>query len=383
MAVGTSSPDVPKESRMSKPFVLLNAIKLHQGPHRLPTGNFQLVLHLAEALARRSDLRLIILTDQDSHGPLEDRVDRGLLHKTPLRGNSVLAADYLVVRAVRKFRPDIYHRPAGQLPLWPLHCKTISGIADLSYMYLPHSPLMRLYKEISYRWTARSADRILCISKFTRDDVVQKLSVPAFKARVVYLGANRLPPPDDAFEGKVIRPFFLAFGHQAHKNVESVLHAIARIGSGASNARLSVVGKNGHVDGVLKPMSDRLGIRDRVDFLDAVSPSALAWLYANAIALVFPSRFEGFGLPVLEAMLAGCPVICSNTCSLPEIAGEAAIQVRPDDLDAISSAMQQLLDSPALGEKMRVSGRLQARSFTWDNAAARTAEVYHELHDSA
>lgn len=369
-------------ARRKKPLILFNAIKLHQGPYRLPTGNFQQVLHLAAELAHSPDFDFRILTDLDSHPAFAEKVGEPPLIQTGLRGNSVLAADRAVVRAVRDLQPDIYHRQSGQLPFARLDCQTVVGIADLSFMALPHPPLKRLYKELSYRWTVRRADRILCISRFTRDDVARRLKVDAAKLRVVHLGANILPPADPSLAGKIVGRYFVAFGHQTHKNVELCLRALASLGSGAPEAQLALVGRNDYIEKSIKPLVRDLGVETKVHFVGAPSAAQLAGLYRRAEGLLFPSRFEGFGLPVLEAMGQDCPVICSNVCSLPEVAGEAAIQLDPDDLSGWVDTMRRLMTDSRLRTDLIEAGRLQVGRFSWKLAAQATETVYRDLLSS-
>lgn len=363
----------------SKPLVLVNALKLHQGPERLPTGNFQHVLHLAEELARLPEIDVRLLTDLDSHGPLAERINAAQLVPTALRGNSILAADRMVLDLVRRLRPDIYHRPTGQLPFRHLPCRTVAGVADLSFMVLPHPLLKRLYKELSYRWTAWQADRIVCVSEFTARDVIARLAVVPTKVRVVHHGANALPAPDPVLARRQGGRYFMAFAHQTHKNAELCLRALAQVQVTHPGLRLVLIGKNSYVDGELKSLAARLGLAAHADFVGAPNPAELSGLYREAAGLLFPSRFEGFGLPVLEAMQAGCPVISSNACSLPEIVGDAAIQVGVDDDQALAAAMRRLLNDLSVRTRLAVAGRERIRVFTWRRAAEATRDIYLEL----
>jgi len=368
-----------RQSVLPRPRILINALKLHQGPHRLPTGNFQIVLHLAAELGQSDEFDIKYLTDLDSHPVLAEHVPESRLVRTSLRGNSIAAADWTVLTAVRRLRPQIYHRPTGQLPFCPLPCKTISGIADVSFRTLPYPFLRRLYKEASYRWTARMADRIICISQFTHDEVALHFKVPLTRLRVAHLGANPMPSAAPLGGGSPREAYFVVFAHQVHKNAELCLRALGQIRRQHPAATLAVVGKNEFVELTLKPLAMQLGLAGAVEFVGAPSAGQLAGLYDRAVGLLFPSRFEGFGMPVLEAMGRDCPVVCSNAGSLPEVAGDAAVVLDPDDLDGMVSAMARLLTDQGWRASLVQAGRAQVQKFTWRRTAELTEDVYREL----
>lgn len=362
-----------------KPLILVNALKLHEGPQRSPTGNFHHVLHLAGELAHCPEFDICFLTDLDSHEPFAQRVPARQLVRTPLQGNSILAADWAVYQAVRRLRPAIYHRPTGQLPFFPLACRTIGGVADLNFRCLPGSRVKRLYKEASYRWTVRRADRVVCVSEFTRQDVARALNCPAAKLRVIYHGANELPPPDPAILRQVPPRYWLTFAHQKHKNAELCLQALAEHRRSHPADALVLIGAHSHIQEVLQPLAARLGVGEAAIFVGRISAAELAALYGQAVGLLFLSKFEGFGLPVLEAMRAGCPVICSNVCSLPEVAGQAALMLAPDDLSGLVRAMFDLTVKSDLRSRLIAAGLAQARRFSWSQSARQTVQLYKEM----
>jgi len=368
---------------MRIPLILVNALKLHEGPHHLPAGNCQHVLHLAAELARFEQFDIRFITDLQSYGPLAECIDPSKLVYTPLSGPSIIKANRAVVHAVRQLRPDIYHRPTGQLPFLKMPCMTVMGVADLGFTVLPYPPIKRLYKELSYRWSIRQADRVICVSRFTYDDVANRLKVAKQKLRVILHGSNTLPAPEFGLAESLRGPFFIVFAHQPHKNAELCLEAMSELRSVMPTLRLAIIGNNRYIERELKPLAIRLNIGSAAHFVGTPTPSELAGLYHQAVGLLFPSRFEGFGLPVLEAMKIGCPVICSNTCSLPEIAGNAALQLAPDDLFGMKSAMHCLVHDPGWRKEHIIAGRKQAALFTWRHAAEETIAVYQELLSSS
>lgn len=360
------------------PLVFLNGLKLAEGAKHTLGGNYYHVQHLAAALAVRPEIRLVVLCDEHTHEPLRTHLPEGATRRVLLRDGGVIAADLAVARWVRRERPDIYHRPTGQLPFLPLPCRTVATIADLNFTVLPMPWLKRTYKLLSYRWTVHRADRITCVSRFTRDEVIRHYGVTPDRVQVVLHGANPLPEPDFAAADALGTQFFLTFGHQAHKNVETAVRALAAVRNWPGpTPRLAVVGLHPHLDQVVAPLARQLNVQVR--FLGRVSDHALHGLYRRAAGLVFLSRYEGFGLPVLEAMQAGCPVICSNVCSLPEVAGEAAVVVAPDDVPGVGEALSRFLTDPGYAGDLRERGHRQAAQFTWEAAARKTVAIYSEL----
>ena len=202
---------------------------------------------------------------------------------------------------------------------------------------------------------------------------------------VIHLGANEPTGPDEGTARHLHREagaFWLVFGHHAHKNVETLLTAVAvNERRGGTRMRLAVVGDGAYVTDTLRPMAAGLGVTDAVTFVGRVSSGGLRELYRRSEGLLFPSLYEGFGLPLLEAMANDCPVVCSNVCSLPEVAGDAAILTDPMDVDGILDGVNRLRGSSRDGFIRR--GRDRARQFTWENTAAATSRLYHEMLNRA
>lgn len=336
------------------------------------------MLRLSEALVRHPEMDIRLLTDRVSHPLFAEKIDGAKLVPTGIRGDSIWEADRTVARFVRNLRPEIYHRPTGQLPFFSLPCRTVVSIADLNFRTLKMSLARRCYKELSYRWTVRQADRITCVSDFTRDEVIRHLNVPAKRLMVVHHGTSELQPPDYRLAASIAGPYWLTFGHQPHKNVEACLASLAGQRGGPLE-KLVVVGQSKHIDTVLRAEVTRLGLGARVIFAGRVDEPSLRGLYERALGLLFLSRYEGFGLPVLEAMGCGCPVICSNACSLPEVAGDGALLFAPDDVAGIAKAMRAVAENLTLRGDLINRGTLRARTFTWERAARDTIEVYKSL----
>ncbi len=356
------------------PRVLIHALRLGEGPTGHRGGNYSHVMNLVRALAEPGALRLKVICDEVSRPELATFLKPEQLVEVRLGGGGVLRADWAVVRAIAAVQPQVYHRPTGQLPFFRVGCPAVATIADLNFRVLPMPPGKRWYKEASYRRTVRRADFITCISQYTRQELMRFHPVDPARVSVIHHGATALPAADDTAVARMGGAYWLTFGHQAHKNVETCLLALARR---PPEERLAVVGWCPHVEHVLQPMAAQLGLAQRVVFLGRVSDAALHGLYRRALGLLFLSRYEGFGLPVLEAMAAGCAVVSSNVCSLPEVVGNAAIMVAPGDLEGVLAGMARIVGDE--GEIWRAQGRRRAAEFTWSEAGRRTLAVYAEV----
>jgi glycosyltransferase involved in cell wall biosynthesis len=364
---------------MTSPLIIIHALRLHEGPTKHRGGNFYHMRHLLPALLpllEELGLSVVVLVDELGARDFASIIPERQLLRIGDSSDGILRSDAVVRAAVSKFKPALYYRPTGQLPWGRLNCICMVGVADLNFRWLKMSVFKRIYKELSYRWSFSQAERVICISEFTRRDVAVKFKVSDDKLRVVHHGAPRLPEPSD--KHGVTECLWLTFGHQSHKNVELCLCAFVRWVKIHPEDVLVIVGDNPHLTRVLKPLAQSLGVTSNVKFVGKVSSAELSDLYWKAKALLFLSRFEGFGLPVLEAMQVGCPVIASDVCSLPEVAGDAAILINPDDEDALLRAMNQM-DDPAERMNYIAKGKARAAQFTWEAAGRRTADIILEL----
>jgi glycosyltransferase involved in cell wall biosynthesis len=236
------------------------------------------------------------------------------------------------------------------------------------------------------RRVARRARLIVTPSEFSKGAIVDSLGVPAERVRVVPHGVSedlRIPvvaPEVDAVLQRhgIAGPYLLSVGKMDPlKNVDTLLRAFATIRRDAQ-VRLVLAGPAGWYGAVLRRRAEDLGITDDVRFLGHVTDRDLKVLYQGARVMVFPSLFEGFGLPVLEAMASGTPVVCSNHCSLPEVAGDAALLVDPAAPGALAEAVLSVLRDEALQERLRRAGLGRSAAFTWRESAMRTVSVYED-----
>ncbi len=286
--------------------------------------------------------------------------------------------------------PDVLFVPAHVLPL--LHPRrSVVTVHDLGYLSYPeaHRPADRRYLDWSTRWNARQATAVLADSAATKADLVRAYGIDGRKVHVVYLGRDEtLAPVRDAARLAAVRERYGIAGRyllyvgtlQPRKNLARVLDAFGRIAGqpGASGVQLVLAGKRGWLHDDLFAQVKRLGLAERVLFPGYIPDEDLPALQSGALAFVFPSLYEGFGIPVLEAGACGVPVITSNTSSLPEVAGDAALLVDPHDVDAIAAAMLRLVEDDALRAELARRGQENVKRFSWEKCARETLAVLEE-----
>ena len=286
-------------------------------------------------------------------------------------------------RQLSNLRPDLFHGMAYALPLaWS--GPSVVTIYDLSFLRFPRAfnAVNRLYLAATTRAAARRARRILTISESARRDIVRLLSVPENRVDVTYPAAEeryRLLPAADVEAFRAARglpeAFVFAVGTlEPRKNLVGLLQAYAKLPS--SRPPLYVAGGTGWRVGPIFDTVQRLGLADQVTFLGFVPEDELPLWYNAARLFAFPSLYEGFGLPVLEAMACGTPVITSTAASLPEVAGQAARMVAPLDSDGLAHEMERVLDDPQIRMEMRAAGRIQASRFSWRAMTDQTVASY-------
>jgi glycosyltransferase involved in cell wall biosynthesis len=275
--------------------------------------------------------------------------------------------------------PDVLFVPAHVLPLWRPR-RTVVTIHDLGYLHVPgaHPPRRRLELHLSTAWNARVATRVIAISQATKADLVRHYRVPEDKIAVVYHGveARFRPTPDPAVPARYGLPdrYFLYLGTlQPRKNLERLVQAYGRL-PGDAPALVLAGAKGWYFERIAAAIAG-LGLNERVFLPGYVADADVPALLSGALALVYPSLYEGFGLPALEAMACGTPVLAANTSSLPEVVGAAGLLVDPQRVDEIAAAMQRLLADESLRADLGRRGRERAALFSWDRCARETLAV--------
>ncbi len=282
---------------------------------------------------------------------------------------------------------DLLHMPANIMPVFS-PCPTVVSIQDTLPVTMPQhftfwwSHYARIFMPLS----ARRAALILTDSEASRQDIVKDFRVPPEKVIVTYLAAAPcFQPVSEAVIAVVKRKYRLdkfilsVCTLEPRKNVNRLIQAFALLRQAGIDYQLIHVGAKGWLYDATLAEVQRLGLAESVRFLGHVPVDDLVALYNAASVFVYPSLYEGFGIPLLEAMGCGCPVVTSNGSSLPEVAGEAGILVDPTDVEQIAAAIRQVLDDPALAADRRQKGLARARLFSWDRCAQETLDAYRRV----
>jgi len=234
----------------------------------------------------------------------------------------------------------------------------------------------RAYAQLVFSALKRRAHSVLCDSRFTADELIRLTGISHDKLHVVHLGVGSEWFTCKKAENPHPRPYLLFVGNvKPHKNLIGLLSVFESISERIPHDLMIVGKKEGFITADTKVGDKAAALGDRVCFTGYVEFDVLQQYYLHADCLILPSLYEGFGLPPLEAMACGCPVICSETCSLPEVCGDAAVYCDPTRIDSIASRILMLVNDLYLQEELRSKGRERASSFTWDRTAAQTAEI--------
>jgi glycosyltransferase involved in cell wall biosynthesis len=288
--------------------------------------------------------------------------------------------------------PDVLFVPSHSLP--PVVPRaTVTTIHDLGYLDFPdeHPRLTRWLRRLSNRWSARRATRVVAISGATRDALVRHEGVRPDRIAVVHHGcASWFRPVHDEARIEAVRsrhgldaPYFLFIGTlQPRKNLERLLAAFDRVAADRPSLLLALVGAAGWHPNRLRQALGGLRARDRVRLLGYVEDADLPPLLSGSLGLAFPSLYEGFGLPALEAMACATPVLTSTTSSLPEVVGEDGLLVDPLDVGAIADGLRALADDPNLRRDLGERGLARSAHFSWQRAAAETLAVLRDAYNA-
>ncbi len=289
-------------------------------------------------------------------------------------------------RTLRREGVDLLHSLAFAQPLFWRGPSVISFM-DLSFLRFPRAfnRANRLYLTIMARAAVRRADHLLAISEHTRQDLLRLLGASPERVTVTYCGVDSSFKPLDPALVRAYREqhglperFVLYVGTlEPRKNVPRLLQAYARLRRSGGAPPLVLAGARGWRHAAIDAALDRLDLREHVRFLGYVPAAELPLCYNAATVFAYPSLYEGFGLPPLESLACGTPVVTSNASSLPEAVGNAALLVDPRDPAALAGALGAALEDESLRDRLRRSGFERARQFTWRRMAEQTVAVYH------
>ena len=282
--------------------------------------------------------------------------------------------------------PDIVHLPNQNFARFALlrrnpYIVTVHDLIRFFFGFDHETLTERLWLRLD-TWGIRRASHLIVPSHHTKGDLISYLKIPEDRISVIYNGLDHnVFKPVSAQTG--YEPYILYVGSERpRKNLGRLLEAFALLKKEFPELKLVKVGSRGRSERYRRNTLSRaisLGIAEDVVFVDHVSDEELAGYYSAAALLVYPSLYEGFGLPPLEAMACGCPVVASNTSSLPEVIGDAGIMVDPCDVPALAQAMRRVLSDSRLRGELVEKGLKRAQRFSWDRAAEQTWEVYRKV----
>jgi len=352
-----------------------------------PSGLGTYAIGLARALvARDRENRYVVIRRPDAPGPI---VPDARAADVVVAGPLDAPGNLLQGGTISRLGLDLYHSLHHFLPLRLRVPRVVLTVHDL--IWIEHRGLIvdryGAVERLATHWYARAAmgyavhraDRLIAVSAYTRDRVAAYYRLDPESIAVVHHGVDGGIAAARAVPSGASRPYFLVLGNtRPYKNVPTALEAFAICARGNRAVDLVIAGR-GDSARRLGALARRLGIADRVRFAGPVSDADRLRLFHGATALVFPSIVEGFGLPVLEAMAAGCPVIASNSGAVAEVAGDAARLCDPRDAGAFAAAMTTLLDAPVAAGELCSRGLARARQFSWDRSADQTLAVYRVL----
>lgn len=298
----------------------------------------------------------------------------------------------LIPQKARAAKVDILHQPCFSAPIF-YSGKVVVTVHDIiAILYGKDIPFFsRLFFAKIMPFSYRQADKIIAISHHTKKDIMQYLHIPSEKIKVIHLAAdqcfykkylkNQIQKTTNKF--KIQQNYLLHIGTlNPRKNLQFLIKVFAQIIKVLPNYQLVITGKKGwYYQGLFESVK-KLGLKDKVIFTGYITDEEKPLLYQGAQLFVFPSLYEGFGLPPLEAMASGCPVISSNTSSLPEVIGKAGILLSPNDELAWIRSIKTILSDKRLQRNLAKQGQEQASKFSWTRAARETMEVYKEIHYS-
>jgi glycosyltransferase involved in cell wall biosynthesis len=285
--------------------------------------------------------------------------------------------------------PEVLFVPAHTIPF--VHPASVVTIHDLGYLHQPesHPARSRSMLDLATRWSARVARRVIAISDATKRDLISHYGVRPEKIRVIPHGVDTAMCPARAEAqtevlGRlgITPPYLFTIGTiQPRKNFGRLAAAFGLLAKNGWPHRLVIAGKRGWLSDFVENELRASGMADRIIYLGYADAKDLPALYSGADAFVFPSLYEGFGLPVLEAMSCGTPVVTSDSSALPEVSGEAALLVPPTDPRAIARAIESILESDTRRKELVHRGFKRVEQFSWSSTAQQTLDLLRGLRD--
>ncbi len=285
-------------------------------------------------------------------------------------------------------KPDVFLTLTHYAPRFsPI--PTVVSVMDLSFIHFPQTFKKNdLYQLTNWtKYSVLNSKKVITISESSKNDIIKFYKVPQEKVEVVYLGLKEIKMEESKKELQefgIKGKFILFVGTlQPRKNIVRLIKAYALLSDKLKEEyQLVIVGKKGWLYDEILEAPRKFGVEDRTLFLDYVTDNDLPSFYKKAEVFVLPSLYEGFGLPILEAMRYGCPVLTSNVSSLPEAGGDAALYFNPEDIEDISQKLEKVLNDSDLRSKMKEKGLIHYKNFTWDKAAKKVLKIVESIPGS-
>ena len=337
---------------------------------------------------------LIVTTEQSGMDRYSQELAKRLdVKKITTRRYLSPAGAYKLARSIRT-EGDIVHLPNQHFARYAIFLNqpfivTVHDLVRCCFNFDRETISEKILLKLDVRYIKR-ASHIIAISQSTKSDLTKYLGIPETKISVIYNGVgHHIFKPYEPYQMRQYqmmlshKPYILYVGSERQrKNLGRLFEAFATLRQEFPKLKLVKVGGPGrHIQfrrGMLKKLSS-LGITEAVIFVDNISELSLAYYYSSATLLAYPSLYEGFGLPPLEAMACGCPVVTTNTSSLPEVVGEAGIMVNPYDTHSLVQAMRRVLTDNELRDSMVRKGLEQSKKFSWEKTAELTRQVYNKV----
>lgn len=367
--------------------------------HYTGAGIGQYAVHLAQALARldRTNQYVLLQSRKDQRTLVDEpHVQRhGIWTPSHHRWEQgLLAAEFKLFPPVRRLHIDLLHSTDFIPPLRLRGFKSVITVHDLAFLRWPHfltEDSARYYGQVEA--AVERADHIIAVSESTKNDLVKLLGAPRNKITVVYEAADPLYRPMTRAEALAsmrsafpLPEEFILFVStiEPRKNIATLLRAYRRLlDSYKISAGLVLAGATGWLADQVFETVEQLDLQRHVTFLGRVQNGDLVYLYNLARCLAHPAYYEGFGLTPLEAMACGTPVVVSNVSSLPEVVGDAALLIDPNNDEELAVALHRVLTDETLRASLREKGLARARTFSWERTAEETLAVYQRTFQTA
>ena len=358
-----------------------------------PVGAGVYIINLLRALSDlNTGYELVVFLHENARNYLEMDETTNILQVVLPEKNPALRLVWeqiMLPKLVKRYKIDLLHSLHYTSPFL-LACASVVTIHDLTFFLFPelHKLSKRLFFPSVIRASARKADALITVSENTRQDSIRLLHVPEEKIFAVQLGVDEIfhPIKDNGLRRKIYQQyqlpekFILYVGLvEPRKNLPLLIRSFRTLVEEGFSHRLVIAGRLGWMYQEVFKQIETLGLEDRIKFTGYVPRQNLPIVYNLAELFVYPTLYEGFGLPVLEAMACGTPVVTSNISSLPEIVGNAGILVTPGEESALAEAMVKVLSDPKMQENLAEKGIIRSKDFSWKRTAKETLQVYQHV----